>query len=376
MTTEQDLLIWFGGFRRTNDLEGIARLLDDHPEMVTSPQCASTMIHSAARDGNTALVALLVGRGVDVNMPDDPQTPDRPIGTASRCNRLDTVRWLLEHGSDVNYGWDGDFDTCVPLSAAIYLGNFEMVRLLVEAGAYLNVLDRTNRTPLGWAGGQPEIAAYLRSKGALEPHEVPGYVPRPLPDPIPEHIDRAVGPVRPNSWLPIVPDDANPVPVRAADGDGVVCLFTAGMSARPQPPGPGDGYDRAELACFLAGWPDDPADWTDAHLWPVHWLRRLAAYPWQTGVGYGGPVAVVANGDPPAPLGPGTALTCWLLLADKAPLERAYLADGTEVVFYTAVPIHTAERNYERAHGTEALLERFADAGVPDHIDPARPSVV
>lgn len=375
--TLQDLRIRYFALLRDKDFDGIARLLDGYPEMLASPEVAARLMHAAV--GNLEVVKLLVARGVSVNIPEDPRLPDRPIRTATIHGCADTVQWLIEHGSDINYGWDGDKDYCKPLGAAIRQGYFEIVRLLVEAGAYLDVLDRTNRTPLTWAidYGQHEVAAYLRSKGAVEAHEVPGYVPPPPPDPIPEHVNAAVGPVRSSGWLPVVCDADAPVPIRAADGYGVVCLFTAGMSARPQPPGPGgDGYVRAELGCFLAGWPDDPADWGDEHLWPIHWLRRLAAYPWQTGVGYGRPVEVVANGDPPAPLGPGTALTCWLLLADKPPLGRAYLADGSEVVFYTAIPIHTAERDYERAHGTEALLTKFPEHEVPDHIDPARPSVV
>lgn len=293
----------------------------------------------------------------------------------------DTVRWLIEHGSDINYGWHGDQDYCVPLGIAIMEGHFEIVQLLVEAGGYLNVVDRTNRTPLTWAldYGQDEVAAYLRSKGAVEAHEVPGYVPPLPPEPVPDHVAAMVGPVRLGGWVPIVPDGDPPVAVRAAvRDDGAVCLFTDGLSARPMPPGPGgDEYRHAELALYLSGWPDDPAGWLEPHWrWPLDWLRRLARHPFDTGVGFGGPVAVVANGDPPAPLGPGTALTCWLLLADKEPLGRFETPEGRDVVFYELVPIHTAERDYERAHGTEALLERFAASEVPEFIAPDRASVV
>ncbi len=379
--TMQDLRRRYVRLEQANDLDGIARLLAEHPEMVRSAECASMMIYDAALFGRTAVVALLVERGVDVNTPHTPESPDRPIGPAARLGRTETVRWLIEHGSDINYGWDGEADSCVPLAGAILNGHFEIVRLLVEAGAYLNVLDRTNRTPLTWAldYGQDEIAAYLRSKGAVEAHEVPGYVPPPPPEPVPDHVAAMVGPVEPRGWLPVVPDGDPPVAIRAAvREDGVVCLFTDGLSACPMPPGPGgDGYRHAELALYLSGWPDDPARWLEPEFrWPIDWLRRLARYPFDTGTGFGGPVAVLANGDPPAPLGPNTAMTCWLLLADKEPLGRFEAPDGRDVVFYELVPIHTAERDFELAHGTEALLERFADNEVPEWIDPHRPSVV
>ena len=87
-------------------------------------------------------------------------------------------------------------------------------------------------------------------------------------------------------------------------------------------------------------------------------------------------MAVVANDDPPRPLGPNTAMTCWLLLADKEPLDRVEMPDGRSVVFYEMIPIHTAERHFERKHGTQALLEKFAEHNVPEHINPRRPSVV
>ncbi|MDY3562922.1 suppressor of fused domain protein [Gemmata sp. JC673] len=374
-----DLEIRYFELQRAGDLVSIAHLLATHPEMVTVQEVAARMIHGSI--SNPALVALLVARGVNVNTPEDPRLPDRPLGTAVMGGYTETVRWLIEHGSDINYGWDGDKDYCKPLASAIRQGYTEVVRLLVEAGAYLNVLDRTNRTPLTWAldYGRDEIAAYLRSKGGVESHEVPGYVPPPPPDPVPDHVAWAVGPVRPRGWVPAVPDGDPPVAVRVAvREDGVVCLFTEGMSARPQPPGPGgEEYQYAELAVHLSGWPDDPARWLEPeYRWPLDWLRRLARHPFDAGTGFGGPVAVVANGDPPQPLGPGTALTCWLLLADKDPLGRLDAADGREVVFYELVPLHTAERDFEREHGTEALLERFAQADVPEFVVPDRPSVV
>jgi hypothetical protein len=366
---------------REQGIAGVARLLDEHPELVSTAECAAHNMHHAAMAGNTTLVALLVEKGVDVNIPESPAWPIPPLYSAVSLDQVDTARWLIEHGSVVNYEWNGKEPWCMPLVSAIRHGPLEMVRLLVEAGGQLNVLDRRNMTPLSWAIalGRDEVAAYLRSKGALEAHEVPGYVPPPPPDPVPDHVAAVFAPVQPLAWLPIVPDGDPPVAVRVATrDDGVVCLFTDGMSARPMPPGPGgDAYQYAELAVYLSGWPDDPAGWTEPeYLWPVTWLRRLARYPFETGAGLGGPVAVVANGDPPQPLGPNTAMTCWLLLADKDPLGRLETPDGRDVVFYEMVPIHTAERDFEREHGTEALLEKFAERGVPEYLDPARPSVV
>ena len=236
---------------RDQGVASVARLLDEHPELVATAECAAHNMHRAAGAGNTALVALLVEKGVDVNIPDSPQWPKPPLDSAVSLGRIDTARWLIEHGSVVNYEWNGKEPWCMPLVSTIRHGTLEMVRLLVEAGGRLNVLDRCNMTPLSWAIalGREQIVAYLRSKGALEAHVVPGYVPPPPPDPIPDHVAAVVGPVQPLGWVPIVPDGDPHVSVRVASrDDGVVCLFTEGMSGRPMPPGPGgDKYQYAEL---------------------------------------------------------------------------------------------------------------------------------
>ena len=48
--------------------------------------------------------------------------------------------------------------------------------------------------------------------------------------------------------------------------------------------------------------------------------------------------------------------------------------DGS-VVFYTLLPIHTAERDLALREGIVALLQKFADEDVPDYVVPDRPSV-
>ncbi|HEY1188416.1 MAG TPA: suppressor of fused domain protein [Gemmata sp.] len=374
---------------RDGDAATARQVLDEHPELLASNEDAGFLAQYAVRYFHYEPLADLFARGVDVNIdftPDHPSRPDTPLFEAVLGSYKDIergremVRWLLARGARATFGPDGG-SYPYPLVQAIKEGDLEIVRMLADVTPDLNTLGELNESPLSYAigYGQHEIAAYLRSKGAKESHEIPGYVPPPPPDPVPDHVAAMVGPVEARGWVPIVPDGEPPVAIRAATrDDGTVCLFTDGMSAQPMPPGPGgDSYSHAELALYLAGWPDDPERWLEPQFrWPLDWLRRLARHPFDTGRGFGGPVAVVANGEPPQPLGPGTALTCWLLLADKEPLGRFEAPDGRDVVFYELVPIHTAERAFERAHGTAALLERFAQHEVPEHIDPNRKSVV
>ena len=57
-----------------------------------------------------------------------------------------------------------------PLHLASELGNIQMVRLLLKAGAKVNALDSDQGTPLDWAVGtlHNDTAALLRKNGGKE----------------------------------------------------------------------------------------------------------------------------------------------------------------------------------------------------------------
>jgi hypothetical protein len=369
-------------FSRANEVDDVKAakdLFDSHPELLARSGLAADYMHTAARHGSTGIVALLASLGVDVNIPEDPRLPDRPIGSASALSRVETVRWLLDHGAEINYEWGGWPPSCKPLASATINGNFEIVKMLVEAGGYLNVLDRTNRTPLTWAieYGRTDIANYLRSKGALEAHQIPGYKPPEPKSPLVQYIEKRFGMVQRFAWLPIIPDSV-PVAVRGVLQEEMTFLFTDGMSSRTmKTPAGKERYAHAELVVLVRGWPETAKAVQSAdYVWVINWMRQLAQYPFENDTWLGAPVTIIANGEPPAPLGAGTGMTCWLLCADKAPFERATLSDGKDVVFYSMLPIYTAERDYEREHGTIALLTRFAERNVPEYWEPKRPCVV
>src|SRR5207245_1398080 len=99
-----------------------------------------------------------------------------PIGAAASAGHCDTVRWMVEHGAELNYESPDREPVCFPLATAIRAGQLDMVKFLVEHGAALDVCDRRHLTPLAWAGGQKEIADYLRSKGAVMPEQARNYL--------------------------------------------------------------------------------------------------------------------------------------------------------------------------------------------------------
>ena len=92
--------------------------------------------------------------------------------------RADALRWLIPIGADLNAPSAGLYSHGTPLHHAVSSGSLEAVKVLVEAGANVNVKDTAwGGTPLGWAQhylgeGQAvhpdkqyaDIAAYLRAR--------------------------------------------------------------------------------------------------------------------------------------------------------------------------------------------------------------------
>jgi hypothetical protein len=88
------------------------------------------------------------------------------LALASQFGHVEVVRQLLDAGEDPNrYNPVGCHSHSTPLHQAALAGHLDVVKLLVERGARLDVRDILfNGTPQGWAehGEKTEVAAYLR----------------------------------------------------------------------------------------------------------------------------------------------------------------------------------------------------------------------
>jgi ankyrin repeat protein len=94
----------------------------------------------------------------------------RALAFAAQLGHASIVQRLLDAGEDPNrYNPRAAHAHTTPLHQAVWAGHAEVVRLLVERGARLDLKDTLHQgTPLGWAlfGQRDEIAAYLRGRGA------------------------------------------------------------------------------------------------------------------------------------------------------------------------------------------------------------------
>ncbi len=100
----------------------------------------------------------------------DGRSRHAALALAAQHGHAEVVRLLLDGGEDPNrYNPDGHHSHSTPLHQAVWSDHIEVVRLLVERGARLDIRDTIYQgTPLGWAeyGNRTAIAEYLRDRGA------------------------------------------------------------------------------------------------------------------------------------------------------------------------------------------------------------------
>lgn len=125
-------------------------------------EVAALLIREGAEiDARTAFIPRNTGRGLRFEgLPPRARLPDEigpqihtsgemtPLLIAAREGHLDTVRLMIESGTDINARAADGKDA---LSLAIYNGNYAVASLLVDSGANLNQTDAMGFTALFWA---------------------------------------------------------------------------------------------------------------------------------------------------------------------------------------------------------------------------------
>lgn len=116
-----------------------------------------TVLHAATVGNDTETIRLLVDAGLDVNAADFAGFT--PLINAAANRNVEAARLLLAKGADVNaQSGDGSFQKVkagsialgnwTPLIAAAVFGPHDLVRMLIDAGARVDVKDVRGMTPL------------------------------------------------------------------------------------------------------------------------------------------------------------------------------------------------------------------------------------
>ena len=146
----------------SNDhVKAIAILLDRGATRRAVEWRSFTPLHAAVNANSQAATALLLDRGMDVDVrtrKDEPPAGTRP----GKLSSFQTMAWAGWHiGGKSELGQ-------TPLHRAAYRGYGALVELLLDRHADVNALDGRHQTPLhlAVAGGATTAAAILRARGA------------------------------------------------------------------------------------------------------------------------------------------------------------------------------------------------------------------
>lgn len=119
---------------------------------------------TAAEAGDLDRVKTLIQEGHQVNQLELYLNPHTPLILAIQNDHIQVIEVLIEKGADVNLP---SISGVAPLHFAVWRGNIEACRRLVEAGADIRKNTRTGWTPLHYAArhGRLEIISYLLEAG-------------------------------------------------------------------------------------------------------------------------------------------------------------------------------------------------------------------
>jgi hypothetical protein len=379
----------------SDNIDAIKRLVGQFSSSLEMDTAFGTWLNYASTFGKEAVVKTLVEMGADINARGGVANSS-PLHSAASDGFLAIVQFLLSRGATLHI----DRPESNPLFAAVSSGTPAIAKVLIDAGIDSHVVYRSvtgklkNALSYAQERGEKEIVDLLLKAGCRLPIEgvdKPVWEPEKIYEPTPEdkaheriitHVAEEFGPVDPLALQEVVPvlNDVHIAinVIRPTEGHPYLTLFTTGMCDRPMTVPPGqEAYQFAELVMHLpADWPHPrDAEAGDHTFWPFECLRNVAYYAHLNGTWLGGPRTIISSDEPPVPLGPNTKLTCLLLLVDFPDGRPLVLDDSKYVRFYTVIPIHTEERDFEKKHGIVPLIQRLQERGHTAVVNVHRASV-
>ena len=148
---------------KQGDIIATKNMLENNEELLDTATPFGTWLQVAAAHGQMEIVRFLIECGMDIN-ESAGISEGGPIKNAAFNGHLDIVKLLYEHGAVL----DVREATKNPLFAAIYNGHLDVVRFLVEKGINLKAyyaigdLEKVDAYEYAKQYGQTEIANYLK----------------------------------------------------------------------------------------------------------------------------------------------------------------------------------------------------------------------
>jgi len=153
-------------FQLPNDQQWRARSEKEEISSFNGQDWLNGELWRAAYGGDEDYVKELISQGADPNSIDS--TGMSALAIACQDGRTNVVKYLLDHGVDVNGHCKGCITDRTPLIAASMENNWEILRLLVSHGADVNARGELGWTALIWAARADDVESvkFLLSKGA------------------------------------------------------------------------------------------------------------------------------------------------------------------------------------------------------------------
>jgi ankyrin repeat protein len=139
----------------------VAHLVYTHPDAVDAfAEDGFTSLGLACFFGQSEVARYLVLKGANVNLPSNNGFNVYPIHSAAAGNYTDIVRMLIDNGANVNVKQQAG---ATPLHSAAQNGNLEMLILMLENGAEVNTRMEGGKLPADLARekGFDDIAEIL-----------------------------------------------------------------------------------------------------------------------------------------------------------------------------------------------------------------------
>ncbi len=408
-------IYWLKLAIRNNRINVVSALLElgYNINAVAMPEEVTPLIGSIDT-ANLEMIKLLLTRGADATIGRTFFAAiNRDTEKCDDSERLEIVKLLVKHGADINreFNWLGNDNIRVtPLSYAISSGKQPIAEYLKSLDAKMPLNEKKSSKDQRSRGvsktGERGIMAISVSCEACGreyqvKEELAGKrvkckdcgavisIPLEVVEVVEEAEDSSTaeevvdffqqnfGTVHDKSLIEVVPTTDPPITIHAISPTKArnhITLFTAGMSDRPMTvPDGEEEYQFAELFIQLpADWPLAKKALADPNFgWPIHWLRQVAGYPHANNTWLGGPVTIIANGEPPERLAPKCPFTSLLIMVGHSFTTD----DGRTIQLYRLLPLYSEERALEMSQGVAELMRRFDKHDISTTVDLKRVNV-